>query len=311
MGFMIYPCLVVEAMRSIHLSTSYNRYFVQHFDDYELVDSGNFRKLERIGRYLLVRPAAGAVWRPKLSQNHWAKADAEFKRTSASEGDWSFRNQPLPQSWCITTADCRLQIQPTPFGHIGLFPEHLVFERLRKSIASQKDFHLLNLFAYTGVSSIAAAKFGAKVTHVDASRKSVHWARTNASLNPEMESIRWICDDARDFVKREIRRGRKYHGIILDPPTFGRSPTGKTWKIDEDLPALLDSLAELCSQDLCYLQLTCHTPGYTQATLKNLVQDSFSLDKGITANELTLKEKQGRELPGGTACYYINSRSGQ
>lgn len=277
---------------------------MQKTSTYRLIDSGAFKKLEQAGPYLIIRPAAAAAWRP-ANPEQWTKAQLEFKRTSATGGEWVSRlGRRIPTEWQVSVGDCQLNLQPTPFGHLGLFAEHLDFSQMKRAVTGHGTFRLLNLFAYTGVTSIVAAQAGAEVTHVDASHKSVEWARANAELNG-ISSIRWICDDAREFVRREARRGRRYDGIILDPPSFGRGPKGKAWKIEEDLPPLLDDLAKIMSEEFRYLQLTCHTPGYSQITLANLVEDSLGLPaRQLQTRELAITDQRGRELPSGSGCYY-------
>lgn len=223
--------------------------------DYQLLDSGNGGKLEQVGPYRFVRPDPQALWAPALNRQEWDRADAIFAPNSGDDEDngrWRF-NRELPQSWPIEWDDLKFLSRPTPFRHLAFFPEHSVHWRfardcLKNHRGAQPE--VLNLFGYTGLASLACAKAGAKVTHVDASKKAIGFARDNqreASL--EDAPIRWICDDALAFVKREIRRGRRYDGVILDPPKFGRGPDGETWRLESDLPELLGACQALLRTD--------------------------------------------------------------
>jgi 23S rRNA (cytosine1962-C5)-methyltransferase len=219
--------------------------------DYRLLDSGNGGKLEQVGPYRFVRPEPQALWAPTLPAAEWDSADAIFAPNATGDEDagrWRF-NRDLPETWTISWDDLKFLSRPTPFRHLAFFPEHSVHwryarERLKAHRGEQPE--VLNLFGYTGLASLACAKAGAKVTHVDASKKAIGFARDNQrEAGLDQAPIRWICDDALGFVKREIRRGRRYDGVILDPPKFGRGPNGETWKLEEMLPELLDSCQRL------------------------------------------------------------------
>jgi 23S rRNA (cytosine1962-C5)-methyltransferase len=223
--------------------------------DYHLLDSGNGGKLEQVGPYTFVRPEPQALWTPALSAATWDGADAIFAPSGADDdeaGRWRF-NRELPQSWILHWDDIAFISRPTPFRHLAFFPEHSVHWRFARDCLkahSGAQPEVLNLFGYTGLASLVCAKVGAKVTHVDASKKAIGFARENqaaAGLNDA--PIRWICDDALGFVKRELRRGRRYDGIILDPPKFGRGPDGETWRLEEHLPELLDACQRLLRTD--------------------------------------------------------------
>ena len=206
---------------------------------YQLLDSGDGKKIERFGPVSLVRPAAGAVWEPE-HRRLWKNADAEFSRER--EG-WRWeRNGRLPEQWEATHHQLRFILKRTDFGHVGLFPEHAaIWDWVRSRIAERPAIQVLNLFAYSGGATLAAAAAGAQVCHVDASKGMVEWARENAALNGlEQHPIRWIVDDVFKFLAREARRGRRYDGIILDPPSFGRGKRGEVFKVEEDLIPLLD-----------------------------------------------------------------------
>jgi 23S rRNA (cytosine1962-C5)-methyltransferase len=223
--------------------------------DYRLLDSGNGGKLEQVGPYRFVRPEPQALWTPALSAAEWDGADAIFAPSAADDeeaGRWRF-NRELPESWTLRWDDIAFVSRPTPFRHLAFFPEHSVhwrFARERLNAHSGAQPEVLNLFGYTGLASLVCAKAGAKVTHVDASKKAIGFARDNQrEAGLDAAPIRWICDDALSFVKRELRRGRRYDGIILDPPKFGRGPNGETWRLEEQLPELLDACQALLRTD--------------------------------------------------------------
>ena len=224
--------------------------------DYKILDSGEGEKLEQVGPYRFVRPDAQALWRKRLDAREWQKADAIFTGGSGDDEDggrWKF-NRELPQSWPLAWDNIRFVGRPTPFRHLAFFPEHSVHWRFaREALLNHKrdtQPEVLNLFGYTGLASLVCAEAGAKVTHVDASKKAIGFARENqAAAALENKPIRWIVDDALTFVQREIRRGRRYDGIILDPPKFGRGPNGETWRLEEQLRDLLEACATLLRED--------------------------------------------------------------
>jgi 23S rRNA (cytosine1962-C5)-methyltransferase len=219
--------------------------------DYQILDSGNGGKLEQVGPYRFVRPEPQALWTPALAPAEWDSADAIFAPSSGDDEDggrWRF-NRELPQSWPLKWGDLSFLSRPTPFRHLAFFPEHSVHWRFARECLSAHigpQPEVLNLFGYTGLASLACAKAGAKVTHVDASKKAIGFARDNQrEAGLAAAPIRWICDDALAFVKREVRRGRRYDGVILDPPKFGRGPDGETWRLESGLPELLDACQRL------------------------------------------------------------------
>ena len=221
------------------------------WQDYRLLDSGNGGKLEQVGPYRFVRPEPQALWAPALSAAEWDSADAIFAPVASDDEDagrWRF-NRELPASWALHWDDVAFLSRPTPFRHLAFFPEHSVHWRFaRECLAAHRggQAEVLNLFGYTGLASLVCAKTGAKVTHVDASKKAIGFARDNQrEAGLEAAPIRWICDDALTFVKREVRRGRRYDGIILDPPKFGRGPDGETWRLEAQLPELLEACQTL------------------------------------------------------------------
>ncbi|MFK7872907.1 MAG: RsmD family RNA methyltransferase [Oligoflexales bacterium] len=272
---------------------------------YKLLDSGDFQKYEQIGHLKIVRPAAQAVWKPALKS--WSP-DVSFIRESAQGGRWEPKSA-VPEPWSFAIGDLKLEANLTGFGHVGAFPEHHAWGAMRHAIRGfKRPFRLLHLFAYTGAVTLEAARLGAEVVHVDASKSSVQWARKNAELSGLSDApIRWIVDDARKFVNREAQRGRTYDGVILDPPSFGRGAKGQVWKIEEDLRLLLEDIAKLRSDEFAFMQLSCHTPGWTPMSLENLLREIS--DKGIFKSfEMSVPEtgnKRGFALPSGTCAQWF------
>ncbi|MBM4250712.1 MAG: SAM-dependent methyltransferase [Deltaproteobacteria bacterium] len=277
---------------------------------YKLLDSGNFQKLEQVGAFKIVRPAAQAVWRPRLPEAEWRSADAMFTRFSGGDGRWERRNRKVPETWSIAMpGGGTFQIKLTDFGHLGIFPEQQAnWLQLRDLVATHavegRQINVLNLFAYTGGSTLACAAGGAHVVHLDASKTSVAWARENAEVSGLADRpIRWLTEDVQKFVARELRRGSKYHGIILDPPSYGRGPKGEAWKIEEMLPPLLDELRQLLAPDFVFALLSSHSAGYTPLALTNLLGE-FAHVKGcqFQAEEMVVVDQSGRALPSGATC---------
>ncbi len=280
---------------------------------YTLIDSGNFQKLEQVGPYRLVRPSPQAVWQPRLSEDVWNRVDARFARFSGGDGKWTFFNKKMKDQFTIEYGGLSLQMDLTDFGHLGLFAEQVTnWQRIRKlSFDGSRDgreFNVLNLFAYTGGSTLAAAQGGAKVAHVDASKTSVAWARQNAELNKLAEhEIRWLVEDVQKYVTREIRRERRYHGIILDPPSFGRGTKNEVWKIEEHLIPLLDGLKELLAPDFKFILLSSHSAGYTPVAMRNLLLPLVKGHSGrfIEEEMLVCEQDSGRALPSGANTWFI------
>ncbi|WP_100934597.1 class I SAM-dependent methyltransferase [Candidatus Chlamydia corallus] len=243
--------------------------------DYKLLDSGDGNKLECFGPVTLIRPSSVAVW-PKSKPNLWSQAQLQYIR-EGEKGVWkSFKR--LPEEWEISCFDVRCLLKRTPFGHLGIFPEHMGFwPALQKAIQKHEGCQVLNLFAYTGVGSIFAAKCGARVTHVDGSQAAVRWAQRNVEKNTFPDKrIFWVVEDVISFLKKEIRRNKKYRVILLDPPTYGRGPDGEVFKIDRDLFSLLSLCSQLIANDASYFLLTSHTPGHTPEFLKAIAKRSLS-----------------------------------
>ncbi len=263
--------------------------------DYALIDSGDGRKLERYGPVTVIRPEPQCWWKPRLASDVWAAADAVFDPTDEEDtGRWK-TSRPVPETWPLAWGEARMMARLTPFRHLAFFPEQaanwaVLDQRLR---AMQGPKRVLNLFGYTGVASLAAAAAGAQVTHVDASRKSVGWARENAILaGLDDKPIRWIVEDARRYVQREVRRGSKYEAIILDPPKYGRGPTGEVWRLFEDLPGLLADCAALLSDEAEMLLLNAYAARISGLSLAHVMAEALPGRGGrIDWGELALMEE--------------------
>jgi 23S rRNA (cytosine1962-C5)-methyltransferase len=258
--------------------------------NYQLLDSGDGHKLERFGEYTLLRPCAQAVWRPMLKQS----ADALFTR----EEKWVYHKK-LPKTWTATHGGVEFKIDPTDFGHLGLFPEHAdLWEWMRPLV--KKGSRILNLFAYSGGVTLAAAQQGAEVCHLDASKGMVEWARENATLNHLQKApIRWIVDDALKFLRREKKRESFYDGIILDPPTFGRGSQGEVFKIERDILPLLELCNELLTKKPLFVIFSCHTPGFTPLCMRHLIEQTLPKGK-IEVGEMALHSEGALPIPSGS-----------
>jgi 23S rRNA (cytosine1962-C5)-methyltransferase len=266
---------------------------------YELVDFGRGRKLERFAGVLLDRPSPAAEGCLPGRPDQWASAQARYERTSGDRGAWRVFRE-MPAEWLVRHGEVVLELRLTEFGHVGLFPEQADnWEWLQRQVQSaSRSLKVLNLFAYTGASTLAAAAAGAEVVHVDAARTSVAWARRNAARSGlAAQPIRWIAEDARKFVRRELKRGNRYDGLILDPPTYGHGPRGEAWKLEEHLPALLEDCRALLGDDACFVLLTCHSPRIGPSELRELLSDRKP--GTVIASELCLAGPDGRELPSG------------
>ena len=268
-------------------------------DDYELIDSGDGSKLERFGKYVLARPCSQALWRPDLGPADWNRADASFDRVDGN--NWHGRAN-LPKEWTIETAGIRFRLGGTDFGHLGIFPEQRAqWKWIRAQAEKRRGISVLNLFAYSGGSTMAAALGGAEVCHLDASKGMVEWARENARLNGLAERpIRWIVDDAHKFMRREIRRGRSYDAIVLDPPTFGRGAGGEMYKIERDLKETLALAKDLMSDRPAFVLFSSHTPGLSQIVSENVLSQLFPRAT-LESGEMLL-EGSRRSCPSGIYC---------
>lgn len=281
--------------------------------DYTLLDSGNMQKLEQVGEYRLVRPSPQAIWQPRMRENVWQDADARYERNASGSGRWEWQRK-VKREFEILYDNLAFTVKLTNFGHLGLFPEQATnWGWMRDQIRSrmiqtnQANFEVLNLFAYTGGSTLAASQAGAHVTHVDAAKGVVDWARRNAKrCRLEDRPIRWLVDDALKFVRREERRQRRYHAIILDPPSFGRGPKGEVFKIEDDIVPLLEACRAILAKDALFVLYSCHTPGFTPLTLENQLQDLLRERAGAyESGEMTVTDSYGRSLPSGTYARWI------
>lgn len=249
---------------------------VEEWADYELLDSGGHEKLERFGDIVLARPETQAIWE-KQKPEGWSDADASFSFGEGGKGKWD-KKPDMPEDWQIGWRDARFIIKPTNFKHIGIFPEQASqWEWIAEQAKKLEAPKVLNLFGYTGAASVVAAQAGVQVTHVDASKQSLSWAKENAQASGLSEdSVRWILDDALQFAKREARREAKYEGIVLDPPAFGRGPKGEVWHIEEQLPELMRALRDILSDNPgTFLVLNGYAAGYTPLSFKQLVEGVF------------------------------------
>ncbi|HVZ75990.1 MAG TPA: class I SAM-dependent methyltransferase [Candidatus Paceibacterota bacterium] len=269
--------------------------------DYELIDSGREEKLERYGNVLLSRPDPQALWNKASSPEEWAKADARYVR-QGSEGKWE-AGKDLPKEWPIEFGGLTFLIRLTSFKHTGLFPEQEPnWEWVREVIRGREEVKVLNLFGYTGGASLAAAQAGAQVTHVDASKTAVAWARENAILSGLADkSIRWITEDVMVFVGREIKRGNKYDFILMDPPAFGHGPNDELWKIEEDLLPLMEACEKLISDKPVGILVNGYAAGYSPlAFAYNLEPFARKYGGEVAYGDLTIEEREGkRALPCG------------
>lgn len=273
------------------------------YQTYNLIDSGHGRKLEQFGPYRISRPCAQAVWNPRLPAGEWKQAHATFTREGDSK--WTTVGQ-LPDFWTITVADISFKISTTDFGHLGIFPEQRLFwEWIQRTIKAAKikrpTINVLNLFAYSGGSTLAAAKGGAHVCHLDASKGMVSWARENAELSGLKEApIRWIIDDVNKFLAREVRRGVRYDAIILDPPSFGRGAKGEVFKIEDHLPLILKDCQSLLSDNPLFILFTCHSPGFSPIVMHHLLSQMMASHPGnIDTGEMILEGQGALPLPSG------------
>ena len=266
-------------------------------DDYELLDSGRGRKLENFGGMILNRPEEQAIWTPRLAGAEWDKADAIFTGDTDEEGAgrWKRRNG-LDEAWTCRHGSIRFSCRFTSFRHVGAFPEQAahwswMLSRLEVERAAGRRPSLLNLFGYTGLASLVAAEAGAEVTHIDASKKAVAWARENQALSGmEKLPIRWIVDDAGKFAAREVRRGRRYDGILLDPPKYGRGPKGEVWDLFRDLPEMLKLGKELLKPS-GFLILTVYAIRASYLSFHRLAEEV--LGNGVESGELALVDAGG------------------
>lgn len=268
--------------------------------DYGLIDSGHGRKLERYGRFRFIRPEAQALWAPANAE--W-RAHGEFVPGSDEDGggQWKFADTVPHEGWPLAWHEVSFTAQTTPFRHLGFFPDMApVWMWMRARLEGLAEPECLNLFGYTGVGTLALSAIGAKMVHVDASKKSVEAARGNAMLSGLADApVRWMIDDASKFVAREVRRGRRYDGILLDPPKYGRGPTGEIWRLEEDLPRLIADCRRLLDENSRYLFLTVYAVRMSALAIGEMLRQAFAdLPGTVEAGELTVREEaRGLTLP--------------
>jgi 23S rRNA (cytosine1962-C5)-methyltransferase len=268
------------------------------WSDYALLDSGDGRKLERYGDYRIVRPEEQAMWTPRRPRAEWDRADAQFVGIGDDDSDGRWRMpRPLGETWPLTYDGLVFLGRFTSFRHVGVFPEQAThWAWLEQRIkAADRPLKVLNLFAYTGIASLVAARAGAAVTHIDASRKAIGWARENQAVaGLEALPIRWICEDAQKFVDRELRRGNRYDAIVLDPPKFGRGPKSEVWDLFADLPTMMRSCRELLSEQPQFLILTAYSIRASYVAIDELAAECLDgLGGVLESGELVLREEGG------------------
>lgn len=277
----------------------------QHWQDYEVLDTSCGEKLERWGEYLLVRPDPQVIWNTPKANPGWKKRNGHYHRSSKGGGEWEFFH--LPDEWNIHYKELTFRLKPFSFKHTGLFPEQAVnwdwFSSLIRE--AKKPVSVLNLFAYTGGATLAAAKAGARVTHVDASKGMVTWAKENAAASGLGDApIRWLVDDCVKFVEREIRRGNTYDAIIMDPPSYGRGPKGEIWKIEESIFPFIEQTAKILSKDAIFYLINSYTTGLQPAVLSYMIHTAIVPGFGgqVSADEIGLPVKaNGLVLPCGAS----------
>ncbi|MDG2303999.1 MAG: class I SAM-dependent methyltransferase [Candidatus Binatia bacterium] len=274
-----------------------------------MLDFGSGRKLERFGDVVLDRPCPAAETATVLDEEAWSTADARYERAAGESGRW-VAAKALPERWDVRHHGLRFEVRPTPFGHVGLFAEQAenwtwLAQQCRRFTGSCT---VLNLFAYTGGSTLAAAAAGASVVHIDSAKNVNAWARRNAEASGLSDApLRWIAEDAAKFVAREVRRGNRYDGVILDPPSYGHGPKGERWKIDEDLPPLLIDCARLVKEDRGFVLLSSHSPRHPPKVLGSLVEETFrrSPPWRRELQSLTIDDPSGRHLASGNAVRVV------
>ena len=282
---------------------------VEGFNDYELLDADSGERLERWGNVILIRPDPQVIWSGTKTDPRWKSADAIYHRSNSGGGYWE-NLKSVPDVWSIEYKGLKFRLKPMGFKHTGLFPEQAVnWDLARKLIqAEQREVSVLNLFAYTGGATLACLKAGATVTHVDASKGMVQWAKENAAVSGVANgNVRWLVDDCLKFVKREIRRGKKYDAIIMDPPSYGRGPGGEVWKLEQQLAELLSETGKLLSDNALFFFLNSYTGGLSPTILNFMVKQYVAKNKGgeIFTDEIGLNITQkGISLPCGNTTIW-------
>lgn len=275
-----------------------------HWKDYELIDCGDFEKLERFGNLILCRPEPQAVWKKMLPEQEWKKlTHIRFKGRSATSGEWVKSTGNVPDRWNVEYKNeevkINLRLGLTSFKHVGVFPEQAVnWDYISSSIKKFKNPKpkVLNLFAYTSAASLIAQASGADTTHVDSIKQVVNWANENQELS-QLKDVRWVVEDALKFVKRELKRGKKYNGIILDPPAFGHGPNGEKWKLEDHIQEMMQDVVQLLDEEEHFLILNTYSLGFSSVIVENLIKTSFPQVKNLETGELYLQATSGIKLP--------------
>lgn len=288
----------------------------QNFKDYELIDVGNFEKLERFGQYVTIRPEPQAVWDKTLNQAEWEKrAHIKFVSKSSSSGEWKKLKQ-MPDQWQIryqinnSDAAIHFRLGLTSFKHVGIFPEQasnwdFIYQSVKEMKTPQP--RVLNLFAYTGGASLVAKAAGADITHVDSIKQVVSWSKENMQLS-NLTDIRWVVEDALKFVKREEKRGNKYNGIILDPPAFGHGPNGEKWKLEDNINEMMHTVLQLLDEKEHFLILNAYSLGFSSLIIENLLKKKAG--KNLHIGELYLQATAGNKLPLGVFGRFASRMEG-
>ena len=277
--------------------------------DYELIDCSEGERLERWGDHILIRPDPQIIWSTPKNNRLWRSADARYLRSSTGGGRWEVY-RPLPESWSVRCGNLTFHVKPMGFKHTGVFPEQavnwiLTAEQIKKAA---RPIKMLNLFAYTGCATVSALAAGASVTHVDASRGMVAWAKENAAASGVGDCpVRWLVDDCKKFVERELRRGNKYDIILMDPPSYGRGPGGEVWKIEDEIFPLCSLCAGLLSEDPVLFMINSYTTGLSPSVMRYILSSVLpkGLGGGVASDEIGLPvTESGLVLPSGAAAVW-------
>ena len=270
--------------------------------DYKVISTGDGEKLEKWGRITLLRPDPQVIWHAKKNLLSFPNIDAHYLRESSGGGRWKYLNS-IPEEWIISWKNLKFIIKPMGFKHTGLFPEQVVNWEIMEDLIknANREIKVLNLFAYTGGASVACANAGAKVTHVDASKGMVERARQNAKLN-DITTIRYIVDDCKKFIEREIRRGSFYDAIIMDPPSYGRGPSGEMWKLEDNLADFVELASKVLSDKPLFVLINSYTTGLQPTVISNILKSYFGLDN-VEADEIGLPTNDGLVLPCGASGF--------
>jgi 23S rRNA (cytosine1962-C5)-methyltransferase len=287
-----------------------------HWKDYELIDCGDFEKLERFGNIVLIRPEPQAVWSKTLSPAEWQRLHhIKFRGRSATAGEWIKKDQKTPDRWHIeyknNDVNIKLRLALTSFKHLGVFPEQAVnWDYISGNVKKFKTPtpKVLNLFAYTGGASLIAKAAGADTTHVDSIKQVVTWANENQELS-SLKDIRWMVEDALKFVKREVKRGKTYNGIILDPPAYGNGPNGEKWKLEDNINEMMNDVMQLLDPEEHFLILNTYSLGFSSVIIENLIKQAYPQVQNLEIGELYLQATAGSKLPLGVFGKFYKNKS--